>query len=77
MLDKLRPVAERRVSCDALGYGNPRQAVETHVDDDDLQKLEAIDSMGRKQLANHINESGLYALIFGSTKRKRPSDGSR
>ncbi len=54
--------------CDVLGYGNHRQAVDTHVDMDDVQKLDAIDSMGRKQMANHINESGLYALIFGSTK---------
>lgn len=54
--------------CDVLGYGNPHQALSTHVDGDDLQKLEAIDGIGRKQMANHINESGLYALIFGSTK---------
>lgn len=56
--------------CDVLGFGNPRQAVETHVDEDDVQKLDSIDSMGRKQLANHVNESGLYALIFGSTKEE-------
>lgn len=54
--------------CDVLGYGNPRQAVDSHVDADDVQKMDAIDSMGRKQLANHVNESGMYALIFGSTK---------
>lgn len=54
--------------CGVLGYGNPRQAIESHVDADDVQKLDVIDSMGRNQLANHINESGLYALIFGSTK---------
>lgn len=52
--------------CAVLGFGNPWQAVESHVDLDDLQKLDAIDSLGRKQLVNHVNESGLYALIFGS-----------
>ncbi|AJK46220.1 BRO-N domain-containing protein [Burkholderia plantarii] len=54
--------------CAVLGYGNPRQAVESHIDPDDVQKLDVIDSLGRTQLANHINESGLYALILGSTK---------
>jgi prophage antirepressor-like protein len=54
--------------CAVLGFGNPRQAVETHVDGDDVQKLDAIDSMGRLQLTNHVNESGMYALIMGATK---------
>ncbi|MGF6904639.1 phage antirepressor KilAC domain-containing protein, partial [Paraburkholderia sp. GAS348] len=35
---------------------------------DDVQKLDTIDSLGRTQHTNHVNESGLYALIFGSTK---------
>ncbi|MBF0400249.1 MAG: hypothetical protein HQL90_05730 [Magnetococcales bacterium] len=54
--------------CSVLGFGNPHQAVASHVDEDDLQKLEVIDSWGRTQQANYVNESGLYALIFGSTK---------
>jgi len=54
--------------CDALEMGNPSQAIKSHVDADDLQKLEVIDSLGRTQRANHVNESGLYALIIGSTK---------
>lgn len=54
--------------CAILGFGNPRQAIESHVDEDDVQKLDAIDSLGRTQPTNHVNESGLYALIFGSTK---------
>ena len=54
--------------CDALGYGNPRQAIDTHVHDDDVQKLDTIDTMGRNQVANFVTESGMYALIFGSTK---------
>ena len=54
--------------CDALEMGNPSQAIKSHVDADDLQKLEVIDNLGRTQRANHINESGLYALILGSTK---------
>jgi len=54
--------------CDALEMSNPSQAIKSHVDADDLQKLEVIDNLGRTQRANHVNESGLYALILGSTK---------
>lgn len=54
--------------CDALEMVNPSQAIKSHVDADDLQKLEVIDNLGRTQRANHVNESGLYALILGSTK---------
>jgi hypothetical protein len=54
--------------CDALEMGNPSQAIKSHVDTDDLQKLEVIDNLGRTQRANHVNRSGLYALILGSTK---------
>ena len=53
--------------CAALELGNARQALETHVDDYDVQKLDTLTS-GGKQLTNHVNESGLYALIFGSRK---------
>ena len=54
--------------CAALELGNARQAIDTHVDSDDVQKMDAIDSLGRTQRSNHVNESGLYALILGSTK---------
>ena len=53
--------------CAALELGNPWQAVKTHVDEDDLQQMEAL-TPGGKQAINHVNESGLYALIFGSRK---------
>lgn len=54
--------------CQVLELGNPSQALKTHVDSDDLQKMEIIDSLSRTQRANHVNEYGLYALILGSTK---------
>ena len=54
--------------CEILEFGNPRQALESHVDPDDVRKLDTIDSLGRTQIANHVNESGLYSLIFGSKK---------
>lgn len=52
--------------CASLNYSNPRDALSRHVDEDDLVKREVIDSLGRTQQANFVNESGLYALIFGS-----------
>lgn len=56
--------------CKALEHGNARQALESHVDKDDVQKMDVIDSLGRNQRANHVNESGLYALILGSNLPK-------
>lgn len=53
--------------CDALEMSNPSQAIKSHVDAEDLQKLETLTAGGR-QRQNHVNESGLYALILGSTK---------
>lgn len=50
----------------ALGYQNLVRSVNDHVDPEDLTKQEITDSMGRKQTVNCVNESGLYALIFGS-----------
>ena len=38
------------------------------MDGDDVQKMDTIDSLGRTQRANHVNESGLYSLILGSRK---------
>lgn len=54
--------------CEVLGLANPWKAVGDHVDPDDLTKREVIDSLGRAQEANHVNESGLYALVMGSRK---------
>ena len=52
--------------CNVLGYSNPWKTIKDHVFADDLTKREVIDSLGRKQLATWVNESGMYALIFGS-----------
>lgn len=49
----------------ALGYENPQKAVRTHVDPDDKGVTE-MDTPGGRQNITIINESGLYALIFGS-----------
>lgn len=54
--------------CSALGFANPRQAVASHVDPDDVQSVDAIDRLGRMQQSTYVNESGVYALVFGSRK---------
>lgn len=50
----------------ALGFQKPSNAVSQHVDSEDLIKQEITDKLGRAQTVNCVNESGLYALIFGS-----------
>lgn len=54
--------------CAVLGYANPHKAVADHIDEDDLTKREVVDGLGRRQRANHINESGLFSLILRSEK---------
>lgn len=54
----------------ALGYEKERNAVQKYVDDDDALKWGIMDSLGREQQTTIINESGLYALIFGSKLEK-------
>ena len=50
-----------------LGYSNPRKALKDHVDEEDKKDGVTIrDSIGREQTPILINESGVYALIFGS-----------
>lgn len=48
-----------------LGYSNPRKALIDHVDEED-KGVTKCDTLGGKQDISIINESGLYALIFGS-----------
>lgn len=49
----------------ALGFSNPRDAISTHVFDED-KGVETVDTLGGKQNMTVVNESGLYALVFGS-----------
>jgi prophage antirepressor-like protein len=51
-----------------LGFGNPRQAVRSHVSKRDRYGVQLMDAMGRAQTLLAINESGIYALAFGSSK---------
>lgn len=51
---------------EALGYERATKAIQDHVDVDDKDEIPIQDSIGRMQKTPIINESGLYALIFGS-----------
>ena len=52
--------------CDALGYVNSRSAVATHVDPDDRITVAHNDGNRGNPNKTAVNESGMYALIFGS-----------
>ena len=51
--------------CDALGYGNSREALRKHVEAEDVTKRDTL-SNGGIQLTAFINESGLCSLILSS-----------
>ena len=51
----------------ALGYANPRKALDDHVDPEDKMQGDGVtirDSIGREQHPTIINESGLYSLVL-------------
>ena len=50
---------------EALGYGNSRDAVRRHVEDEDVAKHDTPTTSGIQQML-YVNESGLYSLILGS-----------
>ena len=50
----------------ALGYAKARNAISTHVSDEDKKDAPIQGNLGGIQNMTIINESGLYALIFGS-----------
>lgn len=53
----------------ALGFSNPRDALQNHVDPLDKMQDDGVairDSIGRVQHPVIINESGLYSLVFSS-----------
>ena len=48
-----------------LGYSNPRDAINKHVEEED-KGVAKCDTLGGKQELTVINESGLYSLILSS-----------
>ena len=55
---------------EALGYAKPRNAIAVHVSADDKRDAPFQGDLGGTQKMTVINESGLYALIFGSKLQK-------
>lgn len=50
---------------EALGYSNTREALKTHIDNDDIAEVVIHDGSQNRNM-KITNESGLYSLIFGS-----------
>ena len=57
----------------ALGYKNLRAAIRTHVDEEDMQRLDNLKGretrlflQGNEGACTYISESGLYSLIMSS-----------
>lgn len=53
--------------CEILEFANSRDALANHVDPEDVAKADTL-TAGGVQSVNHVNESGMYSLIFGSRK---------
>lgn len=51
---------------EALGYSKARNAISVHVSEEDKKDAPIQGALGGTQNMTIINESGLYALIFGS-----------
>lgn len=58
--------------CACLGYANARDAIARHVFAEDVVKYDT-PTNSTNQLMSYVNESGLYALIFGSKLEKAKS----
>lgn len=58
--------------CELFDFKNPYQAIASHVDKEDLQKLEVL-SNGGKQKRNYVTESGMWKLALRSNSpRAKP-----
>lgn len=53
--------------CRLLDIANPRAAI-SRLDGDEKGDVDIVDTMGRAQRTNVVNECGLYALILSSRK---------
>ena len=60
--------------CNAFGDKNHNRSI-GRIDDEDKMENEIIDSLGRKQKAIFVNESGLYSLLFAMQPKKANTDG--
>ncbi len=54
--------------CDVIGIANARN-VKSRLDEDDVRRVDSIDSLGRNQQVTFITESGLYDVIIRSDNK--------
>jgi anti-repressor protein len=60
--------------CEYFGDSDHKRSV-ARLDGEDKTLVEVVDSLGRPQQAVAVNESGLYALLFGFQPDKSRKDG--
>lgn len=61
--------------CQHFGDSNHNRTL-SRVDDQDKTTTEIIDSLGRKQNATVVNESGLYSILFAMQPQKANNGGA-
>ena len=61
--------------CKVFGDSNHNRSL-SRIEDEDKRMVELTDSLGRKQTATAINESGLYALLFAMQPQKAHHGGA-
>lgn len=54
--------------CNVIGIANARN-VKSRLDEDDVRRVDSIDSLGRNQQVTFITESGLYDVIIRSDNK--------
>lgn len=55
--------------CGILNHSNHKVAI-SRLDEDEVSKVYLTDSIGRNQITNAVNESGLYSLVLTSNKKE-------
>lgn len=60
--------------CQIFGDKNHNRSI-GRIDAEDKREEEIVDSMGRKQKAIYVNESGLYSLLFAMQPQKSNKNG--
>lgn len=53
--------------CEVLELGNITESLH-RLEDDEFSSTEVVDSLGRTQQMQAVNEPGLYSLVLGSRK---------
>lgn len=61
------PLFNLKDICEILEIGNVTDT-KNRLDEDEFEKIEVVDNLGKKQYMLYINESGLYNVILRSSK---------